>query len=461
MTPIKIPQFARLIRRSVGEEISTELAADAHEISIARVAVDSRLIKPGDAFFALPGERVDGHHFLEDVSSKGAVAAIVQKDYSGPNFGLSLIKVNDGLHALQSLATKLLSGRKSRIIAVTGSVGKTTTKDFIATLLQEKYIVSSSPGNSNSQIGLPLAILNHTNGFEDFLILEMGMTHGGQISKLVNIAPPNYALITSVEYAHACNFSSIEAIATAKAEIFSHPKTQLGMLPMGIANFASVMRTGNCKKITFSTLSKNTDFFIEDCKDHLVVHEGFQKVSLPILNISGMHNLHNFLAAIALARSLSLEWEAIIDAIPKLVLPERRLQHIERNGVLFINDSYNAIPVAVKAALKSLPIPKPGGKTLFIFGEMLELGKLSDSMHRDVGELALEYVDQMLCFGDACRPAVECWTQAKRPAELFTGFDELLREFKRRIAPGDIVLLKGARKTGLWRILESLEESKQ
>ncbi len=456
MNPTHLAAFVQLLNKGLKHKICAPDHSKA-DIIIKGVAVDTRLLKQDDVFFALPGACVDGHAYIGDAASKGAAAAVILNSYTGPDYGLPLIRVDDVLSSLQNLATTTLQSRKSRIIAVTGSVGKTTTKDFITTLLREKFVVSSSPGNSNSQIGLPLSILNHTRGDEEFLILEMGMTHPGQISELVKIAPPHHALITSVEYAHAVNFSSIEDIARAKAELFSSPHTQLGILPLEIPNFHEAIQTGICRKLTFSMRSREADYYLEEAPNGIIVHAESQRITLPIPSICGKHNLHNLLAAITMARSLSLDWESIADAVPKLSLPERRLQHVEKDGILFINDSYNAIPVAVKAALTSLPAPKSGGKRIFVMGEMLELGMLSDKMHQEVGELALSCVDRLLCFGDACKPTVESWKVAKRSSAIFNDFDELVAELKKHVQPGDVVLLKGSRRKALWRVLEAFD----
>lgn len=452
MATYSLRQIARLIL-----ENESNMPPDT---VVKGICVDTRLLNPGEIFFALPGCQVDGHQYLEQAASKGAVAAVVLTTYLGPNYGLSLIKVQDVLAALQTLAKKVLHDRASRVVAITGSVGKTTTKDFIAAILKEKYRVASSPGNSNSQIGLPLAILNHTNGDEDFLVLEMGMTNSGQIAKLIDIAPPHISVLTSVEYAHACYFPSIEAIARSKAEIFQHPKTVRGILPLSIPNFQEVFHTGKCAKTTFSVHKHGADYVLNETLRGTKIEGEKKTINLPHLPLPGKHNLHNLTAAIALARSLSVEWEIIAKAIPKLELPERRLQTVEKKGVLFINDSYNAIPVAVKAALKSLPIPRKGGKRIAVLGDMLELGELTEKMHHEVGEVALSCVDHMFCFGDHCKPIQECWTKAKKPVALFTDFNELVTELKKHALPGDIVLLKGSRKKGMWRVLDAFEESK-
>lgn len=457
MKTMLLSEFAQWIERATGQIVST---SSLDGLSVNSVAVDTRLVKPQDVFFALPGAKSDGHMFLAEAASKGAIAAVVSKSYYGPPHGMAIIKVSDVLKALQELAKILLSARNTKIIAVTGSVGKTTTKDFIATILREQYRVASSPGNSNSQIGLPLTILNHTHGDEDFLILEMGMTHPGQISSLVQIAPPYVAVLTTVELVHACNFESLEEIANAKAEIFSHDKTIHRIIPNQINHYKALKDLDSKQRKTFSVTDHNADYYIENLPEHMLVHFDKQQIKLPSCPISGQHILHNVAAAITVARSLGMDWDSIGRAIPKLSMPAKRMQKVEKNGILFINDSYNASPVSVKAALNSLPAPKVGGRTIAVLGDMLELGKFSDDCHREIGEAALGRINQMFCFGECCKPIIEVWKHRGQPAALYTDIALLIEELRMQLKPNDVVLLKGSNSKGLWRVLDAFEDQK-
>lgn len=424
---------------------------------VAGVSVDSRLTVRGDLFFALPGAQVDGHHFLSEAAAKGAVAAVVKSDYVGPTHGMALMHSEDVLATLQLLAHNFIKHGRTKIAAITGSVGKTTTKDFITALLKSRYKVSSSPGNSNSQIGLPLALLNHSTLEEDFLILEMGMTLPGQIAKLVQIAPPLVAIVTSVALVHACNFDSIEDIARAKAELFSHPYTQLGIYPKEY-NFGDVFSaTGTSRKLAFSTKLSTADYFLDTRQDKMTLftHSGWLS-RFPILNIPGEHNRHNFLAAAIAARHLGMTWEEIRCAQMSLVLPERRMQIIEKDGLVFVNDSYNASEISLKSALSSLPSPRGSGRKIAVIGEMLELGKFSKQCHLAVGEHALNCVEKMFCLGQECAPIYECWQKAGR--QVFWAMERalLVDALRAQLKADDVVLLKGSRSNGLWNVLEEL-----
>ena len=455
MEALSLPQLAQLLGCSAPSIDTPNGTPNDTQKLFSSVAVDSRLLKLNDVFFALKGAQVDGHEYLAQVAANGASCAVVSNVYTGPDHGLILLKVEDTLQALQTLTTKILNSRKSRIVAVTGSVGKTTTKDLITTLLKTKYRVASSPGNHNSQIGLPLTILNHTQGDEDILVLEMGMTSAGHIANLVQIAPPDVAVVTMVALNHVVNFSELREIAAAKAEIFSHPKTTLGILPRELADYASMASTGACSKLSFSLTASDADYTMRIIDNHLhVMHAGTKEAILTPLALPGKHNLHNFLAAIVVARHFHVDWNDIASAIPQLTLPERRLEHVEVDGVVYVNDSYNAVDVSVKAALDSLPSPKPGGKSVAVIGQMLELGKFSEKCHQDVAEYALSRVDNMLCLGKECEPIYACWMKSQRSVKWCMKLDDVVTELQQLVQPGDVVLLKGSRANQLWRVLD-------
>jgi UDP-N-acetylmuramoyl-tripeptide--D-alanyl-D-alanine ligase len=424
-------------------------------LPINGVSVDSRLVKKGDLFFALPGAQVDGHQFLSEAAAKGCEAAIVSKGYEGIDHGMVLIRVEDPLTALQEMARQVLALRRPKIIAVTGSVGKTTTKEFIAGLLKNNYRVSVSPGNSNSQIGLPLSILNHTTGNEEILILEMGMTHAGHVSRLIEIAPPDIALITMVALVHAGNFEGLSDIGRAKAEIFAHRKTSIGILHRQIENYDELCGVGACQKLSFAVECSNADYSLANEKQKgLLIQEPDESFRINQLKIPGIHNLHNFLGAVVVARCLKMRWDEINLAAMALALPEMRFEIVEKQGAVFVNDSYNASEISAKAALDSLPEPKPGGKRIAVIGEMLELGKFSDQCHAAVGKFALDRVDRMLCLGENCKAIQNVWNAAGRPVELFMDRADIVHALKKELQTGDVVLLKGSRAKALWKVLD-------
>jgi len=427
---------------------------------VKSVVVDSRQLMPGDLFFALSGARVDGHDFLQEAVQRQACAAVVSEKFyarHATQFSLLLIPVPDVLLALQSLARNYLKKYcQAKIVAITGSVGKTSTKHLTTQLVQNHLSTAFSPGNQNSQIGLSLTLLNHVQGHEELLILEMGMTGKGQIQQLTTIAPPDIAVLTAVELVHMNELSSLQEIAEAKSEIFSHPKTQLGILPAEIAYRDLVLSAGSCKKHTFSSTSSQANFFLSrQSQEFTIVDVRGQSPSLPPLPFLGGHNYQNFLAAVSVCRTLGIEWGQIKETIPTLTLPEKRLEQIMKKGILFINDSYNAALASIKAALDSLPPPpNPSGKKIAVLGEMLELGSFSEACHKEIGEFSLEKVDRIICFGEGCTPIEEVWKKANKPVCVLTSLEQVIDELQRHVKSGDLVLLKGSNKKQLWEILK-------
>lgn len=423
---------------------------------IAGFQQDSKAISPGDLFFALKGERSDGHAFLEEVAARGATCAVVSKDYRGKSFGLTLIPVDNGLESLHQLAKATLSSRNVRVIGVTGSVGKTTTKEFIATLLEGKFRVGKTPGNANSQVGVPLSILN-LEGNEEVLVLEMGMSQAGEIQKLVTIAPPEVAILTKVALSHAASFADgLEGIARAKAEILSHPLTKVALLNHQVVPFLS-QDPSLSLKMTYGLEGDagGSDFVLCQEKERFYIREKGERSPSFTLPFSASHLCENFLGAAAVARVFGMSWEEIISQAQKLTLFHRRFERVEREGITFINDAYNANPTSMRAALHNLPTPNKEGKRIAVLGSMKELGSYCAQGHQDVAKVALAHVDHLLCFGKECIPMVDIFEKGQKPVEHYLDFVALKRRLFELGRPGDVVLLKGSNSMQLWRLLET------
>lgn len=437
-------------------KLAAWIDASAKETAVAFGAcVDSRLVKPGDLFFACAGERCDGHTFLCQAAQKGAVAAVVSQAYGGEAFGLPLIRVDHPEKALQRLAKKFLAAAAPKVVAITGSMGKTTTKEFLGHLLASTYRVASTPGNYNSQLGMPLTILNQLSGDEDVIVLEMGMTMRGHIAALVEIAPPEIAVITGVALAHAENFDSLEAIALAKAEILSHPNTKVGIVDHRIGNYQQIASVSRCPLRSFAYGDDQADYtLISDGEGLLLMEDGAYRLHFEPLALPGEHNLHNFLAAAVAAKHCGVKWEAIREAAKTLSLPAQRLQIEEWQGITFVNDAYNALPIAVKAALDSLPLPKPGGRKIAVLSEMRELGAFSEQCHREVAKYALSRVDRLFCLGKECAPMHAIWSAMGRPIYWASELSELAEQLRSCIQTGDVILIKGSRTSGFSTLLE-------
>lgn len=437
--------------RAIAHKIATPLAG----LPLTGVSVDSRQVQNGELFVALRGTKADGCNFLGEAAQRGAAAALVSKSYRGSNFGLPLIHVDDTLETLQLMAKLAMKNTSARVVAVTGSVGKTTTKEFIGHLLRAKCRTMVSPGNSNSQVGLCLAVLNGLNGTEEIVVLEMGMSLAGELARLVQIAPPEVAVLTSVGLSHAVNFASLEAIAAEKAEIFSHTRTRLAVLHHSLCRFAAVTEAMACPAVTFAYSERAATYSVAS-RDRAIfsaLHQGEPLGDFPPLALPGKHNLDNFLAAVAVARYFEMDWETIAQRSQTLALPAKRLEFIDKNGILFVNDSYNASLDSMKAALDSLPVPKGNGRTIAVLGEMMELGSFAQSCHDEVGCYAMEKTDMMFCFGEQWQAVAANWPHGS--CMLFTDFQLLLHELKLLARAGDVVLLKGSRSKALWRVLDA------
>lgn len=424
---------------------------------IAGFQIDSRKIAPGELFFALKGETVDGHLFLQEVKAKGGAAAVVSKGYSGDDFGLFLIRVEDVLESLHALARHLLQEKRPQIVGVTGSVGKTTVKEFIATFLEAKYKVFKSFSSYNTKFTFPLMLLNR-RGDEEVLVLEMGMSEPGDISRLVQIAAPDIAVLTKVGMAHAAFFpGGIQEIARGKCEIFSHPTTKSAVFHHRLYQFEECLRDVKQEKVSYSLENKDADYFLSKGEGRYFIDErGIRAYELD-LPFSESHILENFLAAAVVARLFKMEWEEIDRQTAKLQLPKMRFEVFEKGGVRFINDAYNANPESMRAALSNLPQPKEGGKKIGVLGAMKELGSFSKEEHLEVGRQALKAVDHLLTLGEEAVPIFTAFEEAKRPAEAFLEIEPLVKRLKELLSPGDVVLVKGSRSMRMERLFDYLE----
>lgn len=423
-------------------------------VSISSYVVNSKNVVGNSLFFALSGERVDGHAFLDDVARHGGIGAVVSMDYEGPDHGLILIRVEDTLRALQDLARERIQEWNPLIVGVTGSVGKTTTKEFIALLLEEKFSVAKSPVNQNSQIGLPLSVLN-AKGDEKILVQEMSMSEKDNLRNLVKIAPPDIVVITKVNLCHVVNFENIEEIAEAKAEILSSPKTNIAIVNDQVLQFPVFQNFEGFPMLCYSLTNSKADLYLKQVGNVVEIRElNSDKVTLT-LPISASHMVENFLAAAAVARELKMTWAEIAIQSEKLAPLRQRFQSVYREGIHYINDSYNANPESMKAALSNLPpVTQRTGKTIGVLGEMLELGKFSEECHIEIGRYASKMIDVLLCYGPATKPMVEIFHKAKKPVYHFESLDAVKKRMNEIARDGDVILIKGSNGNKLWKVLE-------
>lgn len=428
-------------------------------------AVDSRLVEPGFVFFALKGAKVDGHEYLEEIVKKGAIAAVVSSSFEKQVEGLVLLKVDDVLKDLQRLARDVLAKQNKRIVAITGSMGKTTTKEFAATLLSASFKVFKTPGNANSQIGLPLSLLNKAETDEEIIVLEMGMMAHGEISRLIQIAPPELAIITKIAPAHLEFFSNgLEGIAQAKSEILDHTKTKHAIINSQGSIYSSIVSNGSCQK-TYYTLDKEStfshkDFWMEIQGESLFLCSAKEKSPAFTLPFDAPHLRENFFGAALIARYFGMSFEDLVEPAKHLALFQKRFEKIEKNGVTFINDSYNANPESMKAALSHLPTPKKGGRVIAALGHMVELGSISIQAHEEIGSYASLHADKLLCLGEKCVPMKEGFARSGKPVAHYLDMSEMRRALFSELQEGDVVLVKASNSVGLWRLFDEEAISK-
>lgn len=387
---------------------------------------DSRQVKEKTLFLALSGERVEGTMFLKEVAERGGVAAVVPQSYQGESFGLDLLPVSDVKKALQEVAQTVFSKASPLVVGVTGTVGKTTTKEFLATLLAEKYATSKTLGSMNSQVGLPLTLLNDDQTAE-ILVLEMGMSQKGELANLARIAQPHLGVLTKVTLAHAEFFNDLEGIAEAKCELFTSKRMERGFFHVSTKDFHAVQEV-SCPKTWFDGGG-------------------------PYCPFEETHLMENFAAAVSVARYLGLSDAEIKRGAEKLKPFDHRFQKVEKKGVLFIDDTYNASPEAAKMAFSNLP---EGKKRIAVFGAMKELGQFEASSHRDVAFHALPLIDHLICIGDECLPMVEVFQKGGKKVDHTKTKQEALKHLLKVVEKGDVVLIKGSNSYRLWTLLEEI-----
>jgi UDP-N-acetylmuramoyl-tripeptide--D-alanyl-D-alanine ligase len=423
--------------------------------SVSGFSIDSRTVVPGDLFFALQGENSDGHQYVGQAFERGASAAIVERDVETSG---RTIRVESTLAALQQLARWARRNWGGQVVGVTGSAGKTSTKDVIAALLEPSKRVGKTVGNFNNHIGLPLSILRLPDEAE-IAVLEVGMNHAGEIRDLSAIAGPNIGVVTNVGTAHIENFDGIEGIAAAKRELIDALPDRTGVAVLN--NDDEYVRHFNDARaglsITFG-LSEGSDIRARDIE---LIETGarFRVGSTEFDSpLAGRHGIRNVLAGIAVAHILGIQAPQLHDAIRTLTPGKMRGERISHNGIKIINDCYNSNPDAARAMLEVLK-ETPANRHIAVLGEMLELGSWSESLHRNVGRYAAESGAAILVgIHGAARHMVDAAVDAGLPKDTAYFFEDPADAgvLLRRIAqPGDAVLFKGSRGT---RVEKALEE---
>jgi UDP-N-acetylmuramoyl-tripeptide--D-alanyl-D-alanine ligase len=415
-----------------------------------RTVIDSRDVRAGDLFVGLPGERVDGGAFAAGALAAGAWGVVVERRWAGePGGEGAVIAVADPVAALGSLAREWRRELAPDVIAVTGSVGKTSTKDLMLALLAPHRRVVASPQNYNTEIGLPLAVLAAPSGTE-VLILEMGMRGFGQIAELTAIAEPDVGVITTIGPVHVQLVGSLEGVARAKAELLAGMHDgATAVVPAGESLLDPWLRP----ELEVVTFGPGGDVRLSPQGaggGRYTVLAGAQRITLE-LPFSSAHNLRNTLAAVAAARAVGVTPEGRVDVRFSALRGER----VELpGGALLINDCYNANPLSMRAALDDLSLQEPAGRRVAVLGDMLELGTDERRHHRDVGGWAASAgVDVLVTVGPL---AAEMATRFEGEVHAVADAAAAARLARELVQPGDVVLVKGSRGVGLEVVAEQL-----
>ncbi len=422
------------------------------EMSFSGVAVDSRRVEPGNLFVALAGARADGHDFVAEAVRRGAAAALVARAPAGAPEGFPIFLVPDPLSALQTLAAKKRAEAGFRLAAVTGSVGKTTTKEMAAAIASRRFRTGRTPGNANSGIGFPMAVLGLPEDLEA-VCGEFGMSTKGEISRLSRLFRPEVAAITNVSAAHAENFASIDEIADAKWEI-TEGLARGGTLVYNAADPRLVARAGRWTGASAAFGADGADVTASGVEAEGLSGTAFTldmrgekaRVRLPI---PGLHQVANCLCAAAMALVWGLSPADVSAAMARFSSPERRgaiFRHA--SGAEIVDDSYNASPHAMRSAVESLAGSAARGRRIAVLGEMRELGGEGPRWHRELGEFAATRVDRLFCVGPLAAEIARGAREGGLAAEKVTWLDraeDVAPALGSELSPGDVVWIKGSR----------------
>jgi UDP-N-acetylmuramoyl-tripeptide--D-alanyl-D-alanine ligase len=424
------------------------------------LSTDSRQVQSGELFVALRGEKFDGHQFLEAVARAGAGAAVVMAPVEAPA-SLALLQVDDTQSALGAIGRAHRQRFLVPVIGITGSTGKTTTKDLVASVLEQAYPVIKTERNFNNEIGLPLTLLK-MQPTTAAAVVEMGMRGLGQIRQLAQIALPTVAVVTNVGISHLELLGSKENIAQAKGELVAElDPTGLAVLNGDDAYVRSMRKLTKAKTVFYGIDAPNLDYRAtairrqhSGCTFVARVPGGELTVNLPL---PGRHNIMNALAAIAVAKELGLSDPAVQTGLNAPVMTGKRLHIIEYHGYRIIDDTYNASPTSVRAALEVLGGGPAESRRFAVLADMLELGPESARFHRELGEYAAAIgVDLLMGYGDLAREYVAGFNTVRPGATHYRCKTDLIAELRGLLQSGDTILVKGSRSMHMEEIVAAL-----
>jgi UDP-N-acetylmuramoyl-tripeptide--D-alanyl-D-alanine ligase len=431
-------------------------------VDVAGVSTDSRTVRPGDLFFAIRGESFDGHEYVEDAFAKGACAAVVSEARvagGGPNGGPRLF-VDDTVEALLRLSGWYRGRFDVPVVAITGSNGKTTTKDMAASVLSRHYRTTKTRGNYNNHIGVPLTLFGIESEHE-VAVVEMGMNHPGEIARLAEAARPSVGVVTNVSEAHMETMHDVDTIASAKAELIEAlPADGVAVLNWDDERVRAMWTRGPANVMTFG-LSPDAEVRATD------VEAGAEGVSFELadggrveLPVPGRHNVMNALAAIAVGRAMGVPDDDAIAGLAEFEMSPMRMSVSSVGGMTVINDAYNCNPGSLKAALEVL-VDAAGDRTAAAaLGDMLELGDTSEESHREAGVRAAELgVDRLYLFGTEVSALAAGAVDAGMPSSRVNVYESktaLVETIRKELDELAVLLVKGSRGMRMEEVVELL-----
>lgn len=447
--------------REIEKATEGKLYQGNEEETVNFVCTDSRIVEAGQLFIPIIGEVHDAHKFLPQVYQRGCRTFLVSerqliKSYPDCN----IIEVEDTLVALQKLSSYYLRKLNLKKVAVTGSVGKTSTRDMVYAILKSKYKTGTTKGNFNNDIGVPLTIFTFEQDMEA-VVLEVGMDHFGEIHRLVDIIRPDIGIITNVGISHIENLGSREGILKAKMEITDFFTEDNCLVVNADCDMLSTVSGDSSYDLIKVGSSCGSEYMLKDICDHGDKGVSYQllvegKVYDVRLSIPGAHNALNSALAIAACRKLGVTIEQAIQALSNIRLTGKRLTLRENNHIKVIDDTYNAAPDSMKSAIRTL-MNTDGSRKIAILGGMNELGEDSPLYHRQVGEFAREQkIDFLLTVGEKAEDIATGFGKDQGGSLHFKDKEELYKSIDKLFRKGDIILVKGSRTMQMEQVVERI-----
>ncbi|MCX6353863.1 MAG: UDP-N-acetylmuramoyl-tripeptide--D-alanyl-D-alanine ligase [Candidatus Aureabacteria bacterium] len=453
-----------------------ELAAGDGQRRIERISTDTRTLARGDFFIALRGKNYDGHDHIGSALERGSLGIMYDHEflYSGGGSEkvkeASLVKVSDTMTGFHDIARWYRKRFQIPLIAVTGSNGKTTTKEMIRTIASGRYSVLASEGTFNNQFGVPLTLMNLERRHE-VAVLEIGMNARGEIKRLAGIACPTIGVVTNVGPAHLEFLRSVENVAASKAELLDSISSQGGGTAILNCDDPLVSRMGERNGVEVRTfgMKRGADVRGESVREEegrVSARIRFRKSGRAVtmvLPVAGVHNVYNALAAAAVCEMLGMDPDEMAERLADFRTPPMRTQVLHRGGIVVINDAYNANPASMRAAIETLAAMRARGKKVLVAGDMRELGEAADEAHGAVGRLAAERgIDLLIAVGEYRMRIAEAAHRSGMPPDAVitcSTVHEAAQALNAHTGEGDCVLLKASRRVGLEDVLKEWLET--